>query len=64
MKLQQKNNEWEKKYSKHMADLLDHFYMMAKTIRDQRVKYISPPKQLDSETIINQNTLSFQISIL
>ena len=42
------NNEWEKKYSKHMADLLDQLDMMAKTIRDQRVKYISPPKQLDS----------------
>ncbi len=58
------NNEWEKKYSKHMADLLDQLDLMAKTIRDQRVKYISPPKQLDSETIINQNTLSFKVNEL
>ncbi|MCZ7611119.1 MAG: hypothetical protein M5U17_13270 [Ignavibacterium sp.] len=58
------NNEWEQKYSKHMADLLDQLDSMAKTIRDQRVKFIPPPKELDSDKLINQNTLSYKINEL
>lgn len=60
-------NEWEKKYSKHMADILDNLDEMACTIRKQRLLYVKVPESYtikDSDTVINHQTLSFKIDLL
>src|ERR1051326_8924528 len=45
-------NEWEKKYSRHMADVLDTLDDMASTIRDQRLSLVRPPNAIDdSDTV-------------
>jgi putative GTP pyrophosphokinase len=55
-------NEWEFTYPEHMADLLDNLDEMARTIRRQRLSYVSPPSKLDdADTAINHKTLSFTI---
>jgi ppGpp synthetase/RelA/SpoT-type nucleotidyltranferase len=58
-------NEWEKKYSKHMADVLDTLDDMASTIRQQRLNLVRPPNTIDdSDTLVNQKTLSYKINAL
>ncbi len=56
-------NVWETEYSKHMADMLDTLDEMARTIRQQRLATVSPPKYLrDNDININENTISYLIS--
>lgn len=58
-------NEWELKYSKHMADMLETLDNMASTIRKQRLNIVKPPLNIgDSDTLINPNTLSYKIDLL
>lgn len=58
-------NEWERAYSKHMADVLDTLDNMASTIRKQRLSDVKPPQTIDdSDTVINSKTLSYKIDSL
>ncbi len=58
-------NDWERMYSRHMADILDKLDDMASTIRMQRVSYVNPPTTIDdSITLINDKTLSYKIDAL
>lgn len=59
------SNEWERQYSRHIADVLDVLDNMASTIRQQRLNLVRPPQEIgDSDTVINSKTLSYKVHVL
>ena len=55
--------ELERNYAKHMADILDSLDDMASTVRRHRLSYVPLPNTInDSDTLINQKTLSYKVN--